>query len=968
MSRVEKHSSLKPIKKDSLFDKLKNLGMLKKIIIGLIALFLIIIICFAIYAGVVISRTPEIDTKNIDNILTQSTRIYNDEGKELETIYSETNRKNLKKEDISKNLKHAIIALEDKTFEEHNGFNFVRILGAIKESVVGGNGISGTSTITQQLARNLYLQDSRYDHSMKRKISEAYYTRILEDELSKDKILTTYLNAVPFGYRCSGLEAAAQSYFSKSAKDLTLAQCAALAALPQAPSTFELVKFVKDGNPENYKDVLLKDTPGGVYILNDASKKRRHLCLDLMEEQGYITKKQCKEAKNTSLKDMLNPKYPLKDNNNTYFVDYLIKEVVDDLVKMGATKQEAWHTVYNKGLKIYSTLDSQAQAEVYKGINNPNNYPQLQFRIDMYGNIIRDNGKIALYAYNNLIDDKGNYVLAAGTYNRSPKGDLVFNKKSMVNVYDTKVEGDLVYSLELKSMYERKSGQIYSINGGFINIPSEYKKKDSDGNLVVSHKFLSKKENKKNFVIDASGNLRISSRAYTLKPSVLQPQGAITIVENNTGYIKAMQGGRGVSGRNVLNRAVEPHQPGSSIKPVAVYGPAIQQSVEEVKARKKHKFVDTRAKGIDKQGKHFYGDYLTPSSIIIDEPMHIEGKTWPKNFERSYMGPMSMRKAMAWSRNTTSVKTLIQVGTDYSMKMLEKFGYNYIDKNDQNYAALALGGMTRGVTTLESASAYSSFVNKGVRIEPTAYIRVEDGNGKTLLEKKKKKEKVMNEGAAWIMTNMLQSVPVIGEAPGVRLSNVKVGGKTGTTDNQIDVWFDGITPRYTASVWIGSDSNLPLSQHSDAASRLWGNIMRQIPSANMGTYPKMPSNVIKKGNEYFIKGTETNINLKDLLKGKYKICTASSFLPTNLCPEIEIINPWNNPDNIVRPNKYCPIHNDDIARFPIAKEFISKWKKQQEEKEAAELKEKLENEELEEGEDDSSNSENADENLTPSSK
>lgn len=204
----------------------------------LLALILVMIIGVAIFVGVVIAQAPKIDTDKIYDILTESTIIYDDNGNEIDTVYTEANRSNVKYDDIPKNLINAFVALEDKTFWDHHGFNFIRIFGAIKEAVFSGGDVSGTSTITQQLARNLFLRETMFDHSIKRKIIEAYYTIILEKNLTKEQIIEAYLNTINFGYNSNGVQAASQAYFSKDVKDLTVAQCAALAALPPGAVSF----------------------------------------------------------------------------------------------------------------------------------------------------------------------------------------------------------------------------------------------------------------------------------------------------------------------------------------------------------------------------------------------------------------------------------------------------------------------------------------------------------------------------------------------------------------------------------------------------------------------------------------------------------------------------------------------------------------------------------------------------------
>ena len=226
---------------------------------------------------------------------------------------AEGNRSNAKYKNIPKNLRNAMVAIEDKTFWDHHGFNFIRIFGAIKDSIFGGGKITGTSTITQQLARNVYLPESKSSHTMKRKITEAYYTVLIEKKLEKDQILEAYMNTIYLGYGSYGIKTAAKTYFSKDLKDLSLVECAALASLPQLPNSYALVKALSSGSVNAKDSRVLYSDGTTTYLYNgDASKKRREQTLKNMYEQGYITKKAMKKALKENLR-----KYMRVGKNNT---------------------------------------------------------------------------------------------------------------------------------------------------------------------------------------------------------------------------------------------------------------------------------------------------------------------------------------------------------------------------------------------------------------------------------------------------------------------------------------------------------------------------------------------------------------------------------------------------------------------------------------------------------------------------
>ena len=357
-----------------------------------------------------------------------------------------------------------------------------------------------------------------------------------------------------------------------------------------------------------------------------------------------------------------------------------------------------------------------------------------------------------------------------------------------------------------------------------------------------------------------NGGVKFSKNIYTLNQRTIQPQSAMTIIENKTGYVLAMVGGRKIKrGRMLYNRAIEPRQPGSSIKPLAVYSAALQQSAEEAQAGRKHTYVDYH---IDKQGVKGWGDYITASSYIGDEPLRVNGKIWPKNAGGGYSGKNTLRTALRKSINTCAVKILHQVGIEYSAKMVKKYGITTLDTegavSDINYAALALGGMTNGVSTLEMANAYTTFPNNGTKTkEPIVYKKVVDSNGEVLLSADDiGRKRVLDPGVAWIMVDIMKGVVTAGTGSAARIYGVDVAGKTGTTSDEYDLWFDGYTPKYTASLWMGNDYNIKLSGMSGWAAGLWGKIMAQVPGITEGSYKAMPSDVVRVGNEFYAKGTE----------------------------------------------------------------------------------------------------------------
>ena len=832
--------------------KVVSKGKIAKDIVGL---FVILFVLAILYTFIIISTAPKIDPENIYDSVAQSSVVYDDQGKKVDTVFYNQDRQLISYKQMPKNMINAFVALEDKTFWKHHGFNWTRMAGAVVQSFTGSGHISGTSTITQQLARNVYLPKIKSQRSVRRKILEMYYASQIERTLSKDQIVEAYLNTIYLGFGSYGVYSASHAYFSKDPKDLSLEECAALAALPQAPDTYALVKLAgKDSVTEGDTNIILRNPD--TYIANDMSKNRRDTALKLMHDQGYITDKDFKAAYHKNLIDFINPSVKSNKGVNSYFNEYLIDEVSRDLQKKyDISPQEAERMIYTGGLQIHSTMDSTAQKVAVEEFKNSSNFPSLvSIRKDSSGNVISSSGNIILYDYNDSFNSEGNFTLGKDEVSFGKDGSATIKRGKRLNIYTTKTGGKVNYSLEFKKQYVQEKGTLYIYSGGYINVPSKYKKLDSNDDLVIDKSYF---KDFPNSMVKSGNTLVIKPDAYSLNEKTIQPQAAMVIVGVGTGEIKAMVGGRGQSGSRLYNRALNPRQSGSSIKPLSVYGAALQKSYEYAEKGETWPMVDYKH---DKQGTRGYGDYLTASSTIVDEPMTFNGKTWPKNSNNRYSGAVSMRKGIQQSINTVAVKIQLQVGNEYSADLLKKFGLTTIvtegATSDMNSAALALGGLTKGVIPLEMAQAFAVFPNGGVRQSSIAYTTVTDRHGKVLLKSKSKKTKVLDEGVAFIMTDMLKSVITQGIAGPAAVSGTQAGGKTGTTNDKYDIWFDGFTAKYAASLWIGTDVNIKLSSMSEMAARLWGKIMNQIPAAKTGKYNAAPDNVIRIGNEYYTKGTE----------------------------------------------------------------------------------------------------------------
>lgn len=920
-------------------------------------LCIIIVCCIAggIWVASVISKAPKIDSNNIYTMLAESSVIYDADGNVISNVgTAQLNRTIIEYDDLPKDLVNAFIAIEDKTFWDHSGFNFIRVFGAIKDSVFSGKKVGGTSTLTQQLARNIFLTDRMSEHSLNRKVIEAYYTLQIENELTKEQIIESYLNTINLGFNSYGVQAAAQAYFSKDVDELDLIECAALAALPKSPSSFALIKKLnpEDVDPESH--VIIYQGTDYTYVYNgDASENRRLQTLINMCDQGLISEAERDAAKADDLLSHMNPNMSSITEISSYFADFAVEQVIKDLAYENKIDySDAKDIVYNGGLKIYTTLNTDMQKIVEQEYANSANFPKVRgLKRDSSGNILNSNGRIMLFSKDYMFDENGNFLLRDDEYEWMPDGSLKLLKGNRLNFYRTVVSGQEDISLEFKSMYVIEDDVFYSIEGGNIAVPQQYKSRDEDGNAIISAAYfaLSGDDAQKTFQSGNGVNLYVDGYHYTLRQKVIQPQSAMVITDYKTGQIQAMVGGRNTVGRLLFNRATATRQPGSSMKPITVYGAALQQSLDilEGGSTPVYQTYDNNGNPVE----NMYGTFMTAASVIDDAPLVVNGQRWPKNWYTGYRGLYTLRTAVEQSVNVCAVKVFEQVGPEYALQFAKKLGItSFVEEgayNDMNSAAMALGGMTNGASPLEMASAYGTYANGGLYVEPIAYTKVTNKRDEVLIDKVPRSEQVVDPGVAFIMTDILHTTVTRGIANRAAIGTQPVAGKTGTTSDNYDAWFVGFTPQYTAAVWIGNDVNIELSEGSAAAAKLWSSVMKKVCAGiPEGSFLPAPENVIsvtidnKSGllpteissyddrstvrSEYFIRGTEPTQS--DNIHTYVKICSESRQLATPYCYYTEykygvrrpyLVDPAVEDLPYETPHYYCAVHNPNPSLYPV---------------------------------------------------
>lgn len=301
----------------------------------------------------------------------------------------------------------------------------------------------------------------------------------------------------------------------------------------------------------------------------------------------------------------------------------------------------------------------------------------------------------------------------------------------------------------------------------------------------------------KEYVLQYGGEVFAERCSYTL-----EPQSSIVIMDQHTGYVKAIVGGRGEKTASLtLNRATDSlRQPGSTFKIVSTYAPAI-----------------------DSEG-------MSLGTVYVDEPYSYENGRPVKNASGTFSGPMTIREAIKRSINIVAVKCLTDITPDLGFNYLEKFGFTTLDYEKDCYQPMALGGVS-GITNLELTAAYAAIANNGQYIKPMFYTKITDSEGNIILENNPETTQVIKESTAYLLTSAMQDVVTSGTGTACRLNNMPVAGKTGTTSDYRDLWFAGYTPYYTCTIWAGYDDNQILPNADTYRSyhkNLWRTIMNRI--------------------------------------------------------------------------------------------------------------------------------------------
>ena len=691
----------------------------------------------AIAAALIYPALPDLDALT-DYQPKLPLRVYSEEGA-LIAEFGEERRAYVKIENVPKNMKDAVLAIEDRRFYQHGGIDAKGVLRAIKNNVTG-RAHEGASTITMQVAKNFFTSPNGR-RNIVTKVNEALLAVKIEHNLSKDQILELYINQIYLGQRSYGFAAASQMYYGKPLNKLNLAEAALLAGLPKAPSNY---------NP---------------FINPKRAIKRQHEVLRDMQRFGFISEKVYKNA----LKQPL--RFKASKQSRDVSAEYVAEMVREQLY---AQYQD---DIYSSGIKVYTTIHKASQeaanAAVREGVMDydlRHGYRGPEKTLDLAALLAEDDNALA-----SALDDL-----------------------DTVNGF----EPALITAISAKGV------QVHSKNGEDLTI--------SGSGLAFVDKMLHDKDPAKR-LLKPGAVVRIVKQGEAWRIAQLpQVEAALVALDPENGAIRALVGGFDFN-QNKYNHVTQAsRQPGSSFKPF-IYSAALEKG-------------------------------YTPASVMEDAPLNFAAnetgnKAWsPQNYENTFEGAMSLRKALAHSVNTVAIRLLHEIGPRYAQNYVTRFGFSADDHPP--YLTMALGAGT--TTPMQMAGAYAVFANGGYRVKPNLITKIVDHNGKVLVSNKFTQAgngapRVIDARNAFIMNSMLQSVIENGTAMrALNLGRSDLAGKTGTTNEHIDAWFAGYSPRQVAVAWIGFDKPRPMGSGetgAGAALPMWirymAGALRGVPEEAM---------------------------------------------------------------------------------------------------------------------------------------
>lgn len=726
-------------------NKTKKKRDIKVYLIVIWTLFLLFALSvFLLFHGIVHEWFGEMPTfEELENPETNlATEIISADGKLLGTYYIE-NRSNVSYADISPDLIHALISIEDVRFYEHSGIDKIALFRVAKGIATGNSDQGGGSTITQQLAKNLFPRGENLSKTklVIRKLQEWVTATKLEYNYSKDEIIAMYLNTVFYGHNAYGIKKATETFFGKEPDEITMEEAALLAGVVNAPSKF---------SPRRHPDNAIN---------------RRNLVLKRMETNGYITEAEYDSISQIPI-DLSH--FGVLDHNAgqaTYFREFLRSEM-HEWAKTHFKQDGTPYNIYKDGLRIYTTIDSRMQQYAEEAVRE-------HLALDL---------QPAFYEH----------------WKGDPKAPFVLKDEE-------EVEKIMMLSMKRSERYRvlKKAGwPMDSIIANF-NEPTEMRLFSWDGPIDT--------------VLNPMDSIRYSK--FFL-------QSALMSVETGTGHVKAYVGGDDFRFFQYDHVTQAKRQVGSTFKPF-LYALAMQE-----------------------------GEY-TPCTKVPNISYSIQlsdGKFWePKDSGKTKFGEeVTLRWALAHSNNRISAYLMKRFGPEATIQMARRMG---VTSDIPAVPSICLG--VCDLSLYEMVGAMSTFANKGVYVKPIFITKIEDKNGNVIETFKAEQHEAMDEVTAYKMIELMKGV--VYEGTGVRLRykyglRNPIAGKTGTTQNQSDGWFMGITPDLTTGIWTGAEDRsvhfktITLGQGSNMALPIWALYMKKVYSdptlhISQGDFQKPLSNV-----------------------------------------------------------------------------------------------------------------------------
>ena len=680
-----------------------------------------------------------------------SMRVFSVEGKVIGE-FGEERRKLVPFKDIPVIVKQAVLSIEDARFYQHGGVDYIGLVRASLANV-GRAKSQGASTITMQVARNVYLSSEK---TFTRKIYELLLTYKLEHLLSKDQIFEIYLNQIFLGHRAYGFAAASETYFGKPIQSLSIAEAAMLAGLPKAPSAYNPIN-----NPKR-------------------ARSRQLYIIERMEENGFITSEQAKAAKTEELKirSVTTP--------NTTHAEY-VAEMARQLMFA-----QYGNDIYTRGLNVYTTIKAEDQEIAYQALRRgilDYELRQVYRGPEKFITMPTDARELE-----EAIDDA---LIEAGD-----KGDLL--------------SAVVLEATPKKVRVVRQNAEVLEISG--------------DGLKPVTSGLSDKAP--PNIKLRPGAVVRVSKNAkgdwsLTQLPEV---EGAFVALDPADGAIRSLVGGFDFD-KNKFNHVTQAwRQPGSSFKPF-IYSAAIEKG-------------------------------FTAATQVNDAPLFFDAsvtgsQAWePKNYDGKFEGVMSLKTALAKSKNMVSIRILQAVGPQNAQNWISRFGFD--PEKHPAYLTMALGAGS--VTPMQVAMGYSVFANGGYLVKPYLITKVSDPLGKVLSAytpiELDERARAIEPRNAFVISHLLQEVTRAGTAMRAQatLKRSDIYGKTGTTNDSMDAWFAGYHQTLTAVTWIGYDTPRKLGDRETGGGLslpVWISYMQHALKNTPVSGMPVPAGVVFEGNDWF---------------------------------------------------------------------------------------------------------------------